>query len=220
MRFPFHGRNSNQFAVDQTDESSYSLKLPAIRDNNGKEGAFLVHEPDDGQVGVSGRGLIANKPISSLGAGFNRSPAGRTRSCTSRPADDPPGIEAISSGQRAADRARFQYFFTSFEENGSVLCVMVMDLPPEIGPRVSIKPVPEAAIWSLKVNGKIRKIYDNQGDAWLIPLAAGELSHVELAMLLKGRSLVCTAGLKRHCPKPAWPRAISVSASLCLSACN
>ena len=82
-------------------------------------------------------------------------------------------------------------FFTSFDDNGSVLAVLVMDIPPEAGPRLSMQAIPRAEIWSLKVNGQKTNVYADRDDAsgnagterWIIPLARGEVSHVELAFI-------------------------------------
>jgi hypothetical protein len=179
-----------QFAIDETGDGRFALKLPVIQDNTGREGDFAVEEPDDARIGVTGKGLVQRVALDGLHkelaarAGWRaaamRIPAGETIQLEIKryqPVGAPPIV--LDS----------QYYYTSFEENGSVLSVMVMDIPPEAGPRILLKPVPGAQIWSLKVNNKERKVYAGDGQDWIVPLDEGVPSHVELAILRQGEKL-------------------------------
>ena len=82
-------------------------------------------------------------------------------------------------------------YFTSFEENGSVLNVLVMDVPKTAKSYVEIDAIPGTRIWSLKVNHQHKKIYSKgpKGAKWIIPLSRRKTSHVELAMIQHGKKL-------------------------------
>ena len=97
--------------------------------------------------------------------------------------------------------------FTSFEENGSALSVIVMDLPPEAGSNIKINSIPAAEIWSLKVNGKKRKVYssDAKESQWIIPLSKGKASHVELALLREGEKMGLHGRLVAYLPGMEFP---------------
>ncbi|MES9857272.1 MAG: hypothetical protein ABW166_11790 [Sedimenticola sp.] len=72
------------------------------------------------------------------------------------------------------------------------MSLLSMKLPPQVGNKLSLDAVPGAEIWSLKVNGKNQSLYSSSSDRWVIPLATGESSTVELAYLKK----VSRLGLK------------------------
>ena len=167
-----------QFAVAPSAGGQYALTMPTIEENRGREGDFVVEEPDDGQVSVSGTTVMS-------------APAGGTIQL------DVKRFETVSAPAMVLDA---QYFFTSFEENGSVLSVLAMDVPPTAGPRLPLQPVAEAEIWSLAVNGKERKVYADAGGKWIIPLDEGEASHVELSLLRKGEKLGLAGRLETTLP--------------------
>ncbi len=93
-------------------------------------------------------------------------------------------------------------YFTSFEENGSVLCVLVMDVPKEAGSYLKIDSIPGTRIWSLKVNHQNMRIYSNgENDAkWVIPLSGKKTSHVELAVIQQGGKLGLHGRLETSLP--------------------
>ncbi|MFC1498342.1 hypothetical protein ACFLS1_07735 [Verrucomicrobiota bacterium] len=197
---------SIQFAVKESGNGSFNLSLPGIKGNNGKEGNFVVAEPDDGQISLSGNGLISQIPIAGLGkqmgaiAGNNKF---FMRISSLEPIKlDIKRFQSVSTPPIVLDS---QCFFTSFEENGSVLSVLVMDIPPEVGPRMKVKSIPNTEIWSLTVNGKKRKVYSNDDNSWIIPLSGGENSHVELALLRQDEKLGLHGRLETVLPETGLP---------------
>lgn len=204
IRLPAGERSafSIQFAVDESSTGSTMLQLPTIKDNTGKEGDFVVEEPDDGQIRLSGKGLILRNPVARLGKGLLPF-AGKQTTTMHIVAGEAIKLELkrfqpVSAPPIVLDS---QYFFTSFEENGSCMSVLVMDIPPEAGPRITLKAVAEAQVWSLKVNGQNRKVYANQDQSWIIPLDEGALSHVELALLCKSAKLGLHGRLETTLPE-------------------
>lgn len=98
--------------------------------------------------------------------------------------------------------------FTSFEENGNVLSVLQMDVPPEAGSFLTLQAVAESEIWNLKINGQKRKIYGNneKGQAqWIIPLVQGKMSHVELATIQQTSKLGLRGKLETQLPGIGLP---------------
>lgn len=182
-----------QFAHDETDEKGlFSFFLPMIENNNGQQGGFIVRQPDDAEITLTGRHLVTDIPVRVLNAGlFNV--AGTRRSFTKIAAGENfslrlSRLQTVSTPPIVLDVTSF---FTAFDDNGSVLSVLIMDIPPEAGDRLSLRAIPETDIWYVKVNGSKTKVYDNpqtensgpDDRKWIIPLAGGKTSHVELAYI-------------------------------------
>ncbi|MCP4024504.1 MAG: hypothetical protein GY729_21875 [Desulfobacteraceae bacterium] len=76
-------------------------------------------------------------------------------------------------------------YFTTLEENGTILSTLVMTVPSEAGSHIKIKTIPGADVWSLKVNNKRKKVYTSPGNTghWLIPLAKDQNSYIELSLI-------------------------------------
>ena len=99
------------------------------------------------------------------------------------------------------------YCFTSFEESGNILSVITMKIPPEAGESIKIKAMPDTSIWSLRINGKKMKVYSSgeKDEHWLLPLAKGKASRVELALLRKGEKMGLRGRLEASLPKMNLP---------------
>jgi hypothetical protein len=185
------GLFSVEWALDMPEPTGkISLSLPRIEGNNGQQGRFILEEPDDAQVTATAEGLVSQIPIERLG------PILTADARDARYFMKVPGEEKISVAIKRFEAAAApavvldcQYLFSSFEENGNILSVLVMDLPLEIGTRMSLKAVRDAEIWSLKVNEKSEAVYVGEEDVWIIPLSGGATSHVELAFLRKSAKL-------------------------------
>lgn len=97
--------------------------------------------------------------------------------------------------------------FTSFEENGNNLSMIVMTLPPEAGELLKIKAIPQASIWSCKVNRKKVKVYSSGEKEmfWIIPLEKGKPSLLELAVLCKGSKMGLQGRLELSLPAMDLP---------------
>lgn len=98
--------------------------------------------------------------------------------------------------------------FTSFEENGNVLSVLKMDVPPEAGAFLTLQAVAAAEIWSLKINGKKMKVYgktDKDRSQWIIPLIQGRISNIELAIIRQSSKLGLHGKLETELPGIGLP---------------
>jgi hypothetical protein len=198
---------SVEFALDAAKGGAgLSLVLPAIEGNNGRQGRFVVEEPEDGQVTVTAEELVSQIPVERLGETLGQTIA------TSRFYMSVPPNGAITLTPRRFQQVATpttvlasQQFLVSFEENGSVLSVLVLAVPPEVGPRLRLKAVPGAEIWSLKVNKASKKVYAGEEGAWMIPLDSGQLSVVELAFLQQGPKLGLEGRLEAAMPETGLP---------------
>lgn len=198
---------SIEFAMEAlTDDGEVSCSLPSIEGNTGQQGRFVIEEPDDGQVTVTAEGLVSNIPVERLGPifaqdlekshSYMRVSANEIINLTIR------RFQHVSTPTTVLD---CQYLFSSFEENGNILSVLVMDVPPEVGSRMNLKAVPDAEIWSLTVNGAKRRVYAGDQDTWIIPLDSGQVSHVELAFLRKGPKLGLQGRIEATVPETGLP---------------
>lgn len=201
IHFPVDYRRAFTITVahaKQQDGRNFSFSLPIIAGNTGKQGNFIVDEPEDAQVLVSGARLTQRIPVSTLPSDLMAA-AGADRFYL-RIADGEKinlAIKPFSYVDTAPVVLDTISFFTAFEENGGSLSVLILDVPPEAGQRLSITSVPDAEIWYLKVNGKKTRAYVDQQDIagasgngkWIVPLAVGEPSHVELAFNLQKQKL-------------------------------
>jgi hypothetical protein len=184
---------SIQISVDESQTAgSYGFFLPGISGNTGSQGNFITEQPDGGQISLSGHKLISRIPVSRLNSKLLAA-VGRHRFFMKIAPQDKISLsvrrfQTVSTAPVVLDSISF---FTSFDDNGSVLSVLIMDIPPEVGPRLSMQAIPRAEIWSLKVNGQKTNVYSERDDVstnggaerWIIPLARGESSHVELAFI-------------------------------------
>jgi hypothetical protein len=182
------------------------FRLPSIENNSGREGDFAVEEPDDGEVHVAGTGLVTGVPVARLAPGLAGS-ATRARFHLHSVPSEPVTVtvrrfEAVATPATVLEGL---YFFTSFEENGNVLSVLAMELPAEMGPRLRLRAIPGAEIWSLTVNGAARKVYSGEQGAWVIPLQGNEPSKVQLAFLRKGTKLSLQGRLETTVPETGLP---------------
>ena len=201
------GSFSIEFAVAlSTEVGDVSLSLPVIEGNTGEQGRFVVDEPDDGQVTVTSQGIVSRSTAERLGE-FLRAKVEQHQSyrSTSTPGQLRLAIERFQPAGTPVTVLDDQYFFTSFEESGNILSVLVLDAPPELGRRLRLKAVPDADIWSLTVNGEKQEVYAGENDTWIIPLDGGQASHVVLAFLRKGTQLSLQGRLEVLVPETGLP---------------
>ncbi len=188
-----------------SDDGEVRASLPRIEGNTGQQGRFILEQPDDGEVGVAAEELVSPIPVKQLGLlqpeakgshAFMQIPAdGEVRLSIRR-------FHAVPTPTTVLD---CQYLYSSFEENGNVLSVLVMDVPPEVGARMTLEAVPDASIWSLTVNGAKRQVYAGENDTWVVPLEQAAVSHVELAFLRAGPRLGLHGRLETLMPATGLP---------------
>ncbi len=202
-----NGGFSIQFVVERSEEGGgFSLVLPVIPGNSGKEGSFILEEPDGAEVSVSASGLVSQVPVQNLDpwlrtfAGderfYYRTPRGETLQVM---------VKHLDTVEAPAIVLDALYFFTSFEENGGVLSVLKMEVPEGGVSQLSMMSIPGAQVWSLTVNGKKRKVYTHGDGRWIVPLAGAGTSQVELAFLRKGDRLGLHGRLEALLPQTGVP---------------
>lgn len=198
------------------DGNEVAFSLPAIEGNSGQQGRFVVEEPDDGQITVTAEGLVSQIPVEKLGQVLSKD-VEKNRFYMTIPANEKIALtfrrfQPVSTPTSVLDG---QYFFSSFEENGNILSILIMDVTPDMGARLTLKAVPDAEIWSLAVNGIKRKVYSGEQDTWIIPIESGQASHVELAFLRKGPKLGLQGRLEAIVPESGLPsREVRVGVAL------
>jgi hypothetical protein len=208
---------SIQFAIDNAeDDGGFSFLLPSIKDNNGREGNFILQEPDDAQISLQGNRLVSQIPLSELKSDL-RGLLDDARFYKRIPITEKLNItvarfESVKTPSIVLDS---MHFYTSFEENGNTLSMLVLDVPPEAGARLKLKALEDRDIWSLTVNNRKRKVYMDENANWVIPLEGGQSSHVELAFIGKGEKLKLQGRLESVLPQTALPvRTVKVGISL------
>lgn len=99
------------------------------------------------------------------------------------------------------------YCYTSFEESGNSLSVLVLKIPPEAGERFRIKSIPDASIWRCTVNGKRVRVYTTgeKDPWWVLPLEKGTVATVKLSFLRKGEKLGLHGKLEAVLPEIDFP---------------
>ncbi len=105
-------------------------------------------------------------------------------------------------------------WLTSFAEGGQTLSLLRLEVPPEAGSRLLLPAVPQAKVWALKVNGVRKEIY-LQDQHWVIPLATGQATQVELAYVRQTHKLGLQGRLETQLPALGLPaREVQVGIAL------
>lgn len=177
------------FALD-IEGDTCSLRLPVIENNRGQEGRFIVVEPDDVRVTTEAAGMVSPIPADRLGEGWAPVVL-HDRAYAKAPIESAVTLrfQRYETIPTPATVLPSQSLFSAFEENGSVLSTLMFDVPPEVGPRLTIAAVPDARIWSLRVNDTPRKVLAGDGGAWVVPLDSAMPSKVVLSYLVEGPKL-------------------------------
>jgi hypothetical protein len=180
------------------EDGDFSFALPVVEGNAGREGFFLLEEPEDADVRVSGQGLGAAR----LSAGLRAAGGGRD-ACPRLARGGAVTLsvrrfQAVKTPEVVLDSIAL---FTAFEESGGALSVLKMTLPAQAGSRLTIRRVPGAELWSLKVNGQRKEVYCLDQESWIVPLARGRESEVELAFLRRGAKLGLQGRLEAQLPE-------------------
>lgn len=92
-------------------------------------------------------------------------------------------------------------FFVSFTEDGTVLSAMNLELPPNEKNQLVLDPIAGAELWSLRVNGEARSLYQSPGRKWVIPLDPKVNSRVVLAYLTRSDKLELEGRLDFNIPE-------------------
>lgn len=166
-----------------------AIALPRIDGNQGREGEFQIREPVEARITASAQGLQSGLPDSRLPPAL-RATAGVV-GVYARLAEGALTLaierfDAVSAPAMVLDAI---HLYVSFSDNGAALSVLRLELPAQAGQKLEIKPIAGAEVWSLTVNGEPRSLYAQQSGQWVIPLAEGKDSVVELAYLQKGEKL-------------------------------
>lgn len=193
-----------QLSLLPTAPNQYQTTLPRIGGNRGPEGRLRWQDPEDSQWQLT-PGSWRWLP--------NPSPGGRQIQVEPdtvlqlhvtpyTPLATPPLV--LNQLQ----------WLTSFAEGGQALSVLRLEVPPEAGSRLLLPSLPETRIWALKVNGVRKEVY-LQEKHWIIPLATGKVSQVELAYVRQGAKLGLQGRLEAQLPALNLPaREVQVGIAL------
>jgi hypothetical protein len=178
------------------------LSLPAVVDNRGQTGRFALMEPDDIQVSVTAEGLVDALPVERLGQALAEAATGQQR-FRSVPADAllTMTFHRYTPVETPTTVLAHQTLYSVFEENGSVLSTLMLEVPPEVGPRLRLAAVPDARVWSLTVNGMRRQVFSGEDGQWVVPLDGDTVSKVVLSYLREGKRLGLHGRLETTLPE-------------------
>jgi len=177
-----------------------TLQLPAITNNLGQEGAFQITVPSSARLSLSGNGLQQGLDSQRLPSAL-RQYAG-VRGLYARIPSVQPVQLAVERFDTVAEPAMVLdavYQYTTVADNGTLLSVLRLQVPPLLERRLMLNAVADAEIWSLTVNGEPRSIYGQHDNRWIVPLAEGS-SLVELAYWRKTPRLTLQGRLELPMP--------------------
>ncbi|MCP4040918.1 MAG: hypothetical protein GY731_03030, partial [Gammaproteobacteria bacterium] len=170
-----------------SQEAATSIRLSLIPENMGREGEFHITQPDDGEIRLVGDAYRVGLPESRLPTAILQQLPGTAGGYVKLLSGDEIRLELKQFDSVRAPEVVLDsiHFHTGFADNGRAMFLLSMKLPPQKGKKLSLDAVPGAEIWYLKVNGEKQSLYSSTGDRWVIPLAIGQSSIVELAYLKK-----------------------------------
>jgi hypothetical protein len=187
-------------------EAPVAFAVPVVESNTGREGEFALESPRDGEV--SFEGAVPAPPWPARLAGRAESLVGEVRGRRLRVPRDAPArmrirrYAAVEAPEVVLDDL---YFCTAFEEGGGALSVLRLEVPPAAGPRLRLRRVAGAEIWSAVVNGRKTGVYTRGEEGWILPLAEGEVSRIELTFLVRGAKLGLQGRLVSAMPATGLP---------------
>ncbi len=200
----------------EAGEAGVGFGLPVLEGNAGREGAFVLAQPEDGEAAVEGALPAAALPASVRGRAesllgplpdrlFRLPPGGRAKLVVRR-------YDAVATPDVVLDDV---YFATAFEEGGGAFSLLRLVVPPAAGPRLRLRAVPGAEVWSVAVNGRETELYALEAGSWIVPLGAGGPSRVELTFLRRGPKLGLQGRLETAVPATGLPaRSVHVAVVL------
>lgn len=180
----------------------FELSLPKVRNNQSRDHYFHLSATEDGEIIFPEDLQPKRLPAKTLGAAL-ASAAGRLDPVLKAPVDHQLRFEIARWQQVPVPAVVLDTvtFYTAFEENGHILSVLSLQAPPSTGDKIRIKPLADARVWSLKVNGRSRGVYTDDAGDWIIPLPEGRAADVELAFLRKGKKLGLAGRLETILPR-------------------
>jgi len=186
----------------ELDATLTELRLPRIADNLGQEGLFQLGAPESTHITLQADGLKRGLSPQNLSAALRES--ARIDGAYSQLASDQVLHLALEHFKTIAEPAVILdavYQYTSVADNGTLLSVLRLQVPPLPQQRLRLAAVTGAEVWSLTVNGTARSLYAQANNDWIIPLTAQD-TLVELAywrktppLALQGRLEVPTPAL-------------------------
>lgn len=198
-KIPFY---TEFISISSNSDKALMFSLPKIQGNTGSTDVFFIEQPDDGRVEAAEKGIILSASPDAIQPVF-KDWVGKRRHL----------LKSLSGQQIQLNVSRFKpmhaspmvldavRLFSSFEENGNILSVLSMTLPLSDRARLALHAVADTKIWSLKVNGNRRKVYEDGSGSWIIPLDRNKASSIELAYIRKGDKLGLDGRLELTLPE-------------------
>lgn len=190
-----------QYALDARSDR-VDMPLPRFDHNDGREGEFSIDLSAEARISAKGDSIRRDLAVESLSEEM------RTYATQSRPFMRVPAAQSLLLEIQRFDIVRAPevvldsvYLYSSFTDEGNILTAIRLSLPPQSGERLLLQAVPDAEIWSVRVNGKIVNLYTQGADNWVVPLAGDAESQVELAFLRRGQKLGLEGSLALLFPK-------------------
>lgn len=166
-------------------DGSVKFLLPKVQGNAGREGLFVIKEPENANIVFAAKGDIEDSALPHSFSELNISKDSCVREALKGElAFNIRYLEKVKAPEFVADAI---YFMTNFSENGNIMTTMYLSLPAGFPDnKLMIKKVKGSEIWGLKVNGVNSSVLEFDKDTWVIPLNRSEKSDIELSFLSKG----------------------------------
>jgi hypothetical protein len=191
----------------QADQANIkAFRLPFIKGNSGSQGNLVLEQPSHSHMRLSQPEQPAGLSLAAAAEDIQEV-LGKTGYFLQMDAQTPLTLvmkrfQEISAPPLVLDTIAF---YTAIEENGSQLSTLIMEVPPEAGARLAVKPVAHARIWRLLVNGQPGKVFSQEDGTWMIPLDAGRISRIELSLVIQGEKLGLRGRLAFDMPTTGLP---------------
>lgn len=161
------------------------FRLPIIEGNAGREGLFIIREPENANIVFTAKGDVEDSAMPQSFPELNIPKDLSVREALKGElAFTMKYLERVKMPEFVADAI---YFMTNFSENGNILTSMYLSLPVGFpDSKLLIKKVKGSEIWGLKINGIDLSMLEFDKDTWAIPVNRSEKSDIELSLLSKG----------------------------------
>lgn len=170
--------------------NEYALSLVSINGNKGREGEFTIEQPADRELSLSGDNITHNLSFERLPIAL-REYSNLTTSYAHLSSDSSVKLHIKKYKSVAMPEIVLEslQFFAVFDEGGSVMSSLKIQVPAQANDRLQIKPIPGAELWSVTVNNKSQAMFKLDEGMWIVPIQSGVKSVVEVKFLQAGESL-------------------------------
>jgi hypothetical protein len=183
--------------------------LPRITGNLANEGLVWLEQPENGQIRLAPANAPAAVSTTTLPPEMQPViPAGRQPLLVDPEQAVDVRLRRFEAAETPPTVLSDLAFYVAFEENGHILSVLQMTVPPGTGDHLTMAAPQQAQIWSLTVNGRSRQVFKTPEGQWVLPISPDTTSQVELVFLRKGQKVGLQGRLEARLPETGLPCAM------------